>query len=65
MVIRFVLAAVAFLGVVVLIARAFRPQLEGLGRSFVAHFGLGGMALGLVAGFAAWLGRPSATPGVR
>jgi membrane protein YqaA with SNARE-associated domain len=46
MVIRFVLAALAFFGVVVLIASAFRPQLEGLGRSFVAHFGLGGMALG-------------------
>ena len=26
--------------------------------------GLGGMALVLVAGVAAWLGRPSATPGV-
>lgn len=46
MVLRFVLAATAFLGVVLLIARAFRPQLEGLGQSFVAHFGLGGMALG-------------------
>jgi membrane protein YqaA with SNARE-associated domain len=46
MVIRFVLAAVVFLGVVVLIASAFRPQLEALGRGFVARFGLGGMALG-------------------
>lgn len=27
--------------------------------------GLGGMALVLVAGLAVWLGRPSATPGVR
>jgi hypothetical protein len=27
--------------------------------------GLGGMALVLVAGLAAWLGRPFATPGVR
>jgi len=46
MVIRFVLAVVAFLGLVLLIASAFRPQLEALGRGFVARFGLGGMALG-------------------
>jgi membrane protein YqaA with SNARE-associated domain len=46
MVIRFVLAVVAFLGIVLLIASAFRPQLEALGRGFVDRFGLGGMALG-------------------
>jgi len=46
MLLRCVLAAAAFLGVVVLIASTFRPQLEGLGRGFVARFGLGGMALG-------------------
>jgi membrane protein YqaA with SNARE-associated domain len=46
MVIRFVLAAVAFLGVVLLLASAFRPQLEALGRGFVARFGLAGMAFG-------------------
>jgi membrane protein YqaA with SNARE-associated domain len=37
--------AVLFAGVVVLV-HTFRAELEGIGRAFVAHFGLVGMALG-------------------
>jgi len=43
---RLALGVLAFLAVVVLIVRTLRPELESLGRGFVAHFGLAGMALG-------------------
>jgi membrane protein YqaA with SNARE-associated domain len=43
---RFLLGAAAFLAVVVLLVRSFRPELEGLGRGFVSHFGLFGFTLG-------------------
>ena len=43
---RLLLGALAFLAMVVLIVRTLRPQLETLGRGFVDHFGLAGMAFG-------------------
>jgi membrane protein YqaA with SNARE-associated domain len=43
---RLALGVLAFLAVVVLIVRTLRPELESLGRGFVSHFGLAGMALG-------------------
>lgn len=43
---RLLLGAAAMFGGMVLLARTFRPQLEALGRAFVEHFGLGGIALG-------------------
>ena len=46
MALRLALGVLAFLAVVVLIVRTLRPELEGLGRGFVAHFGLAGMAFG-------------------
>jgi membrane protein YqaA with SNARE-associated domain len=45
-VLRALLAVAGFLALVVILVRQFRPQLEGLGHSFVDHFGLAGMALG-------------------
>jgi membrane protein YqaA with SNARE-associated domain len=46
LVLRFVLGLVAFLVVVLLIVRALRPELESIGRAFVARFGLTGVLLG-------------------
>lgn len=46
LIIRFVLALVTLLGVVVLVGRALRPQLESVGTWFVDRFGLVGVAAG-------------------
>src|SRR5687767_7652056 len=43
---RFAAGIVLLLACVALIASQFRPELEGLGRGFVARFGFWGMALG-------------------
>jgi len=43
---RFALGLGLLLGVVVLLVRTFRPQLEGVGGWFVSHFGLAGVAAG-------------------
>jgi membrane protein YqaA with SNARE-associated domain len=43
---RFVLGLGLLLGLVVLLVRTFRPQLEGVGEWFVSHFGLAGVAAG-------------------
>jgi membrane protein YqaA with SNARE-associated domain len=43
---RLALGVLAFLAVVVLLVRTLRPELESLGRGFVSHFGLAGMAFG-------------------
>ena len=44
--VRFVLGLGLLLGLVVLVVRTFRPQLEGVGGWFVSHFGLAGVAAG-------------------
>lgn len=46
MLLRFVIGLGLLLGVVVLVVRTFRPQLEGVGAWFVSHFGLAGVAAG-------------------
>ena len=43
---RLLLGIAALLGFVAIVVRTFRPQLEALGRAFVDHFGLAGIALG-------------------
>jgi membrane protein YqaA with SNARE-associated domain len=43
---RILLGAAALFTLMVVLVRSFRPQLEALGRAFVEHFGLGGIALG-------------------
>jgi membrane protein YqaA with SNARE-associated domain len=43
---RFVLGLGVLLGIVVLLVRTFRPQLESVGAWFVSHFGLAGVAAG-------------------
>jgi membrane protein YqaA with SNARE-associated domain len=43
---RLALGLALLLGFVVLLGRTFRPELEGIGRGFVARFGLFGMGLG-------------------
>jgi membrane protein YqaA with SNARE-associated domain len=45
-VLRVLLALAVLLGVVLLLVRAFRPELQAAGRSFVSHFGLAGIVLG-------------------
>ena len=45
-VLRVLLALGVLLGLVLLVVRAFRPELQATGRSFVAHFGLAGIVLG-------------------
>jgi membrane protein YqaA with SNARE-associated domain len=45
-IVRLLLGFACLLVIVVLVARALRPQLLGAGRVFVEHFGLAGMALG-------------------
>ncbi len=44
--VRLALGLALLLGFVVLLGRAFRPELEGIGRGFVSRFGLFGMGLG-------------------
>lgn len=46
LVLRFVLGLLALLGLVVVLVRALRPQLEAIGTSFVENFGLAGVAFG-------------------
>lgn len=43
---RVLLGMVTMFVVMLVLARTFRPQLETLGRTFVEHFGLAGIALG-------------------
>lgn len=43
---RFLLGLALLLGLVVLVVRTFRPQLESVGAWFVSHFGLAGVAAG-------------------
>lgn len=43
---RVLLGMAAMFVVMLALARSFRPQLEALGRSFVEHFGLAGIAFG-------------------
>jgi membrane protein YqaA with SNARE-associated domain len=43
---RIVLGLLVLLGGVILLVHSFRPELENIGRTFVGHFGLLGMALG-------------------
>ena len=43
---RWLLGLAVFLGLVVLVVRALRPQLEAVGHAFVDRFGFAGMALG-------------------
>lgn len=43
---RFLLALAVLFGVVLLVVRAFRPQLVRIGTAFVERFGLAGVALG-------------------
>lgn len=46
LIVRFVLGLVILLTLVVLVVRALRPELEGVGKWFVARFGLAGVAAG-------------------
>lgn len=46
LIVRFALGLVALLTVVVLVVRALRPELEGVGKWFVARYGLAGVAAG-------------------
>jgi membrane protein YqaA with SNARE-associated domain len=45
-VLQVLLALGLLLGVVLFLVRTFRPELQATGRSFVSHFGLGGIVLG-------------------